>query len=225
MSENVYCNECGNKLNFFNRIDVNNKTLCNKCNKKLYKKISKEYINSCAGKYTNDSIVSQTAVIDKKNKLIIWCKDKLTYGKYNFSDVASFTPIDKGHGEIKKHGITRSLVGATLAGPLGAIVGAVTGGKNFEFIDQLSIDITFNDNNHVLMEFIKQPNKAKRLKNELESFAEACSILDKITSERENNAITTDNGINDLKKLKELADNGIITQEEFEAKKKQILGL
>ena len=33
------------------------------------------------------------------------------------------------------------------------------------------------------------------------------------------------NGINDLKQLKKLADQGIITQEEFEAKKKQILGL
>ncbi|MGZ7445337.1 SHOCT domain-containing protein [Paenibacillus sp. TH7-28] len=31
--------------------------------------------------------------------------------------------------------------------------------------------------------------------------------------------------IEDLKKLSELKDSGIITQEEFEAKKKQILGL
>jgi len=32
-------------------------------------------------------------------------------------------------------------------------------------------------------------------------------------------------GMDDLKKLKELLDSGIITQEEFDAKKKQILGL
>ncbi len=31
--------------------------------------------------------------------------------------------------------------------------------------------------------------------------------------------------LDDLKKLKDLLDNGIITQEEFETKKKQILGL
>ena len=35
----------------------------------------------------------------------------------------------------------------------------------------------------------------------------------------------SNNGIDNLKQLKELADNGVITQEEFEAKKKQILGL
>ena len=40
-----------------------------------------------------------------------------------------------------------------------------------------------------------------------------------------NSNIQTNNGINDLKQLKELADQGIITQEEFEIKKKQILGL
>ena len=32
-------------------------------------------------------------------------------------------------------------------------------------------------------------------------------------------------GMDDLKKLKELLDSGVITQEEFDAKKKQILGL
>ena len=41
----------------------------------------------------------------------------------------------------------------------------------------------------------------------------------------DNSSTLSNNGINDLKQLKELADQGIITQEEFEAKKKQILGL
>lgn len=41
------------------------------------------------------------------------------------------------------------------------------------------------------------------------------------TSENTNSS----NGINDLKQLKQLADEGVITQEEFEAKKKQILRL
>ena len=41
-----------------------------------------------------------------------------------------------------------------------------------------------------------------------------------------NNSNTqSNNGINDLKQLKALAEQGIITQKEFEAKKKQILGL
>lgn len=38
-------------------------------------------------------------------------------------------------------------------------------------------------------------------------------------------AATSDNSIEQLKQLAELKDQGILTQEEFEAKKKQILGL
>lgn len=40
-----------------------------------------------------------------------------------------------------------------------------------------------------------------------------------------NSSTQSNNGINDLKQLKALAEQGIITQKEFEAKKKQILGL
>ena len=39
------------------------------------------------------------------------------------------------------------------------------------------------------------------------------------------NQIKTESGADELKKYKELLDNGIITQEEFDAKKKQLLGL
>ena len=40
-----------------------------------------------------------------------------------------------------------------------------------------------------------------------------------------NNSIESHNDLDDLKKLKELLDNGIISQEEFDVKKKQLLGL
>lgn len=40
-----------------------------------------------------------------------------------------------------------------------------------------------------------------------------------------NTASTDDNSIEQLKQLADLKDQGILTQEEFDAKKKQILGL
>lgn len=56
------------------------------------------------------------------------------------------------------------------------------------------------------------------------------SILEnicRINSENKNNSISSDNSIplEELKKLHELLQIGIITQEEFDAKKKQLLGL
>lgn len=49
--------------------------------------------------------------------------------------------------------------------------------------------------------------------------------IQKAINNYDNSSTQSNNGINDLKQLKELADQGIITQEEFEAKKKQILRL
>ena len=49
--------------------------------------------------------------------------------------------------------------------------------------------------------------------------------IQEAVNDYDNSSTQSNNGINDLKKLKELADQGIITQEEFEAKKKQILRL
>lgn len=51
------------------------------------------------------------------------------YRVYKFSDIVSYTPIEEGHNQTKKHGITRAVVGGAIAGGAGAIVGAVTGGK------------------------------------------------------------------------------------------------
>ncbi|MGY5276223.1 SHOCT domain-containing protein [Lactiplantibacillus plantarum] len=53
--------------------------------------------------------------------------------------------------------------------------------------------------------------------------------MDKILVENENNEPTTlstpTNSSDELRKLKSLLDDGILTEEEFAAKKKQILGI
>ena len=52
------------------------------------------------------------------------------------------------------------------------------------------------------------------------------ALIETISTIKENVAIsqTHNNGVEDLEKYKELFDKGIITQEEFEAKKRQLLG-
>ena len=51
------------------------------------------------------------------------------------------------------------------------------------------------------------------------------AISDLIKQKQGNFADNQNNSIDDLRKLKDLLDNGTITQEEFDAKKKQLLGL
>ena len=63
----------------------------------------------------------------------------------------------------------------------------------------------------LIAHFVKVPNKKVKNKSAIQN--------------RSASKISHDNKIEELKKIKELLDAGVITQEEFNAKKKQILGL
>lgn len=53
----------------------------------------------------------------------------------------------------------------------------------------------------------------------------ASKIQNAVRNFKNNNSISSDTDLDDLRKLKSLLDDGIITQEEFDSKKKQILSL
>ena len=64
------------------------------------------------------------------------------------------------------------------------------------------------------------------------NYVEIGNVLSAMINERQENTVKVENNINasnsnmeDIVKLKNLLDMGIITQEEFDAKKKQLLGL
>lgn len=65
------------------------------------------------------------------------------------------------------------------------------------------------------------------LKNKEEVYSTIVSLLDKEPAKDSAPTIIqqNDSSADELKKYKELYDNGVITKEEFEAKKKQLLGL
>lgn len=54
---------------------------------------------------------------------------------------------------------------------------------------------------------------------------EVSCVIDELLLNRQSNVVPTGSQADDLKKYKSLLDEGIITQEEFDAKKKQLLGL
>lgn len=62
----------------------------------------------------------------------------------------------------------------------------------------------------------------------LENFKEIADVLSKLIDKEQaiqNSLVTASDSLNQLQQLKQLRDNGVITAEEFETKKKQILGL
>ena len=98
----------------------------------------------------------------------------------------------------------------------GYIEFTVPGGKDSKNIEQ-----AMNNENAVLLKAANQNDEAMKIKSYIEELIlkranniGGTTIVQQATSPAE-----------ELKKMKELLDMGIITQEEFDAKKKQLLGL
>ncbi|WP_253734131.1 SHOCT domain-containing protein [Lactiplantibacillus plantarum] len=152
----------------------------------------------------------------------------------NFDDVISYTPTVYGHSVSKHHRGARGITGGLIAGPIGAIVGASTGGKDYDAINDVHITINFKDGSSRVLKYVTTEYKSDSLilKSLIKDYHDGISILDAIIAENSQAVINVADAHNsqpintdELSKLKSLLDDGIITQEEFEAKKKQILGI
>ncbi|EMF0455843.1 MAG: DUF4428 domain-containing protein [Enterococcus hirae] len=147
-----------------------------------------------------------------------------------YDEIQTFTPIFLG-GKIKKHhGITRALVGGALVGPIGALIGAGTGGKEWESINRLGIEIYLKDNRKIKYDLISNETKINSLvgKNSFDQYNHLSAKLESIISNQTNTSNTSveaTSEIDEIRKYKELLDEGIISQEEFNAKKKELLNL
>lgn len=144
----------------------------------------------------------------------------------NFSDIVSFTPIERNGGHVSKHHRgTRALIGGMIAGGTGAVIGASTGGKEFDKIAELSIIVHFKDGSDKKLFFINDEKSDSLLAQQAQSKFDRTSILlTKVVNANKNN-INGTSYKDELEELKALLDEGIITQEEFTEKKKQVLGL
>lgn len=146
---------------------------------------------------------------------------------YNYDELISYTPIFEG-GKIKKHhGITRAIVGGVLAGPVGAVVGAGTGGKEFDTIKRLGFILHLTDNRSQNYMLIISESKSDSFltKSAMEDYNSIAAKLDQIISSNTQRPTSADSNADELRKFKGLLDDGIISQAEFDEKKKELLGL
>ena len=152
---------------------------------------------------------------------------------YDYSDIVDFELLEDGTS-ISKGGLGRAIVGGALLGGVGAVVGGVTGGKKSKNIcNNLQIKITVNDMNNpaVFVKFLYTETKKDSwsYKTIYKAAQECLSILQLICDLQQQNNVPAEqqpsSAADEILKYKSLLDNGIVTQEEFEAKKKQLLGL
>lgn len=183
-----------------------------------------------AKKYKSTNNIQKYLDVDENNK--IWgvpCFS--THIFFTYDDIVSFELIENGNA-VTKGGIGGAVVGGALFGGVGAVVGSVAGKKKTsQEITQYCIKIITR--NVVCPEVYINFLIAGKVKSDsfvYKSYAATAQrVLTMLTLMMdEQQAPSTNTGISEadeILKYKQLLDDGAITQEEYGAKKKQLLGI
>lgn len=147
---------------------------------------------------------------------------------HSFDEVMSYELLEDGD-TITKGGLGRAIVGGATFGALGAMVGAATGKRTSKTnctsmrirVSLKSMDAPIEYINLLQMKVSKNSAAYKKA---FEQAQEITSLLQIMTQQSESTAsVTTTNAADEIMKYKKLLDAGAITEEEFSAKKKQLL--
>lgn len=151
---------------------------------------------------------------------------KSTPACFNYKELKSFDVIEDGN--TVKGGLGRAAVGGLALGGAGAVVGAVTG-KTKKTISEYKVKLNLDNllqPYYVLsiLDFETKKNSAhyREIEKSMNDTIAGIQHILEVNNSSEGNS-TSD--LDDLRKLKSLLDDSIITQEEFDTKKKQILGI
>lgn len=150
---------------------------------------------------------------------------------FNYSDIVDFELLEDGES-VASGGLGRALVGGALFGGVGAIVGGVTGKRKSKNVcSSLRLKVTINnmDSPAVYINFIETKTQKDGLsyKAIADQAQECLSVFQLICDKQKGtseNMNQTSSAAEEIRKFKELLDDGIITQEEFDKKKNELLG-
>ena len=153
---------------------------------------------------------------------------------YSFDDIIAFELLEDGNS-ITKGGTGRAISGGLLFGGVGAIVGGTTAKrKTKSTCTKLQIKITINNitTPAIYINLIVSETKTDGFVYKT-AYSSAQNILSVLQIICENNKSTqestldgrTSSPADEIIKYKNLLDQGIITKEEFDIKKKELLGL
>lgn len=162
---------------------------------------------------------------------------KTQFIKYN--QIVDFELLENG-GSLAKGGVGRAVVGGMLFGSTGAIVGSTTR-KQKKLCESLCIKLTLKDFEEpsYYINFIEKPvdvgsgyykdvvKKAQDMMSKLQLIASSMSapVQEDTGKNMDGNAEANADPIAEIRGYKALYDEGILTEEEFQQKKKQILGI
>lgn len=237
------CRDCGSKVNFSTGWTIDN-----------FKNSSVEEIKERIDFAENDlkenadrlSKFKATAQFggyiwfDDKNKWFVFPKGVFTQKidncyVFKYDEILDYEVLEDGTS-ITKGGLGKAIVGGAIFGLAGAIAGG-TSKKTKQVCNNLQIKVTTKniDNpviyiNLINAEFNKNSLVYKQASKSVQDILSKFQIvIDQLEQEKniqkEQSNTNTTSVADEIKKFKELLDMGAISQEEFDEKKKQLLGL
>ncbi len=196
---------------------------------------SSNQIESFQPTYEIDKIIKFDDVnqylIASDAKHIIYIPDN--YKLIRYDQIKDFEFIEDGN-TVRSSGVAGALAGGLLAGGLGFAIGALSGrGREKKFCEEMSVRIIYvedNDYKFINIPFIDSSTKrgSSSYKHAQESAKKTLLKLQDIKDNHQDDSEQIDDELNSvdiLREYKSLLDDGIITEEEFNSKKKEILGI
>ncbi len=189
--------------------------------------------------FSPTQVVNDLIKIDENSKTLI-IADKMhmrykpsCYTLFNFDQIIDFELLEDGES-IASGGLGRAAAGALVFGGAGAVVGGITGKKKTQGIcTSMDIVITVKDfprptfyikliETQVKKNSLTYKTVSKMAQDILSSLQ---LIIDSSTSSPVDSSPAQISSADEIRKFKELLDDGIITKEEFDAKKRELLNL
>lgn len=246
-SSGEVCSVCGKKAGALTRAKVTDGFVCGDCLKEAYQyanfgsssvadvKKHIEKVHQDTSLYSSlapSGEVSDYIKVFNSNRL--WCaavKKKSPIYLFSFDDIINYELLEDGVS-VTTGGLGSAVAGAALFGGVGAIVGAGLGKKQKDVVNNLSVHISTRvpEIPSLTISLINAETKRGGLiyKGMKDLAIKIISLLDQITADNNTASVppsSSVSAVDEILKFKGLLDAGAITQEEFEAKKKQLLGL
>ena len=175
--------------------------------------------------------------INNENRTISFTISNLKSREYKFADLLRYEITEDGDSVVKGTA-GRALVGGMFFGLGGAIIGSSMSRKVKNKCSQLNVIIYLNDVNNPTINIpvlnVETNKNSDIYRNAISLAQEICGTLEYAMNQKTLQESSSSNEAQQkeepskkeqLKELKEMLDEGLITQEEFDKKKKQILGL